>query len=143
MKIVYYFDNENLIAPVKNFLFKYAQGKNDSKSIVEKKLKVLAYIDQSIKFIAENNAKPIPPIAKTIKGYKFHEIRVKDGSNLIRIFYFGFHQKKMVLLFGIEKPERYDKGLKKKIDRKIKEAIKFADKYYRDFIKNQIYEEYK
>ena len=143
MQIVYYFDKENQISPVKKFLFKYNISKNDTDRVVNHKLKVLAYIDQSIDFIAENNAKPVLPIAKTIKGYKFHEIRVKDGSNLIRIFYFGYFHEKLVLLYGFEKPEKYDKGLKKKIDKKIQKSIDRANKYYQDFIKNQRYEEYK
>ena len=134
---------KNSISPVKKFLLKYNIDKNDSEKIINHKIKILAYIDQSIKFIAENKAKPILPIAKTIKNHKFHEIRVKDGSNLIRIFYFGYFQKKLVLLHGIEKPEKYDKKLKKKIDKKIQNALKLANEYYKDFINNQKYEEYK
>ena len=71
---------------------------SDNKLLTNHKIKILAFIDQAIQFIAENKARPVPPIAKTIKGYKFHEIRVKDGSSLIRIFYFCYHQEKLVLL---------------------------------------------
>ena len=143
MKIVYYFDKINSIAPVKKFLFKYSISKKDSEKAANHKIKVLAFVDQSIRFIAENKGKPIPPIAKTIKGYKFHEIRVKDGSSLIRIFYFVYIRSKLVLLNGLEKPENYDKGKKKKINKRIKDSLDLADKYYKDYINKQIDEEYK
>lgn len=143
MKIIYYFNEEESISPVKEFLLKYDIKKNDSKRTVDHKIKVLAFIDQVINFIAENKGKPIPPIAKTIKGYKFHELRVKDGSNLIRILYFVYIQEKLVLLNGFEKPDNYSHGLKKKIDKEIEKSIKLANQYYKDFITNQTYEEYK
>jgi phage-related protein len=143
MKIVYYFNQEKSVLPVKDFLFKYDIKRNDSERTVNHKIKVLAFIDQAIKFTAENNGKPIPPIAKTIRGYKFHELRVKDGSSLIRIFYFVYIQKKLVLLNCLEKSENYDKGLKKKINKEIKKAIELTNQYYKDFIINQTYEKYK
>ena len=119
MKITYYYNLNLQISPVKQFLFKYNLKLNDTEKRKNHKIKTLAFIDQAIQFISENKAKPIPPIAKTIRGYKFHEIRVKDGSNLIRIFYFCYHQEKLVLLNAFEKPDLYEKGLKKKIDKKI------------------------
>jgi phage-related protein len=143
MEIVYYYNQEKSLSPVKNFLFQYDIKIGDREKVLKHKVKVLAYIDQAIKFIAENNGKPIPPIAKTIRGYKFHELRVRDGSNLIRIFYFVYIQEKLVLLNAMEKPENYDKGLKKKIDKEIKRAIELSDKYYKDFIINKSYEEYR
>ena len=143
MQIIYYYNQEESISPVRNFLLKYDINKNDSERVVNHKVKVLAFIDQAIKFTAENKGKPILPIAKTIRGYKFHELRVKDGSSLVRIFYFVYIQEKLVLLYALEKPGNYDKGLKKKIDKEIEKAIKLADKYYKDFIINQKYEEYK
>jgi hypothetical protein len=143
MKIVYYFNKEKNISPVKDFLFKYDIKKDDSEKTVNHKIKVLAFIDQAIKFITENNGKPIPPIAKTIKGCKFHELRVRDGGNLIRIFYFVYIREKIVLLNALEKPENYEKGQKKKIDKRIKEAIEITGKYYKNYLTNQTYEEYK
>ena len=143
MKITYYYNLNLQISPVKQFLFKYNLKSNDTEKRKNHKIKMLAFIDQAIQFISENKAKPIPPIAKTIRGYKFHEIRVKDGSNLIRIFYFCYHQEKLVLLNAFEKPDLYEKGLKKKIDKKIIKILEQTKEYYQDFINTQNYEEYK
>ena len=114
MNIVYYYNKELQWFPVKKFLAKYACLPKDSARVRDKKVKVLAFIDQSIQFIAEHKGKPIPPIAKTIRGYKFHELRIKEGNKLIRILYFAYHKEKLVLLNAFEKPELYQKGKKKK-----------------------------
>ena len=143
MKIIYYHNLNLQISPVKQFLLKYDLKSNDTEKRKNHKIKILAFIDQAIQFVVENKAKPIPPVAKTIRGYKFHEIRVKDGSNLIRIFYFCYHQEKLVLLNAFEKPDLYEKGLKKKIDKKIVKILEQTKKYHQDFINTQNYEEYK
>ena len=143
MKVIYYYNLSLRISPVKQFLLKYNLTSNDTEKQTNHKIKTLAFIDQTIQFIVENKAKPIPPIAKSIRGYNFHEIRVKDGSNLIRIFYFCYHQEKLVLLNVFEKPDLYEKGLKKKIDKKIIKILEQTKEYYQDFINNQNYEEYK
>ena len=143
MKITYYYNLNLRISPVKQFLFKYNLKSSDTEKRKNHKIKTLAFIDQAIQFISENKAKPIPPIAKTIRGYKFHEIRVKDGSSLIRIFYFCYHQEKLVLLNAFEKPDLYEKGLEKKIDKKIVKILEQTKEYYQDFINTQNYEEYK
>ncbi len=142
MRIIYYFNQEKSVSPAKDFLYKYNIKKSDSEKTLNHKIKVLAFIDQAIKFIAENNGKPVPPIAKTIRAYKFYELRIKDSSSLIRIFYFVYIREKLVLLNALEKPENYDKGTKKKIDKEIEKAIELANQYYKDFIINQTYEEY-
>lgn len=144
MKVVYYYNRRFNIAPVKQFLSKYDLKLEDTKKQTNHKVKVLAFIDQTVKFIAEHKGQPIPPIAKTIRGHPFHEMRIKDGSNLIRILYFSFCQEKLVLLNAFEKPELYNKGLKKKIEKQILKIIEQTKIYYQDFIKNsQNYEEYK
>ena len=102
MKITYYYNSNLQISPVKQFLFIYNLKSEDTEKQKNYKVKTLAFIDQVIQFIAENKARPVPPIAKTIRGYKFHEIRVKDGSSLIRIFYFCYHQENLVLLNAFE-----------------------------------------
>ena len=111
MKIIYYYNSNLRISPVKQFLFIYNLKSKDTEKQKNHKIKILAFVDQAIQFIAKNKAKPAPPIAKTIRGYKFHEIRVKDGSKLIRIFYFCYYQESLVLLNVFEKPDLYEKGL--------------------------------
>lgn len=143
MRIVYYYSANLQTSPAKQFLLKYDLKSNNTEKQKNHKIKTLTFIDQAILFIAENKAKPIPPIAKTIKGYKFHEIRVKDGGSLIRIFYFCYHKEQLVLLNAFEKPDLYEKGLKKKIDKKIIKILEQTKEYYQDFINNQNYEDYK
>jgi phage-related protein len=143
MKIIYYFSRQLGIAPVKEFLLKYDVRNNDSTKQAERKIKIMAFIDQAVRFIAENKGRPVPPIAKPLKGYKFHEIRVKDGSDLIRVLYFCYHQEKIVLLNAFEKPDLYEKGLKKKIDQGINKILELTQEYYNEFLNNQTYEEYK
>ena len=143
MNIVYYYNKELQWFPVKKFLAKYACLPKDSARVRDKKVKVLAFIDQSIQFIAEHKGKPIPPIAKTIRGYKFHELRIKEGNKLIRILYFAYHKEKLVLLNAFEKPELYQKGKKKKIDKKVGNILRQTHEYYQDFINNpKNYEKY-
>lgn len=143
MKIVYYFNQKLQKAPVKVFLLKYELKDGDSKKQVERKIKMLAFIDETIQFIAVNNGKPVPPIAKPLKGYKFHEMRIKDRNSLIRILYFCYNQDKLVLLNTFEKPDSYEKGLKKKVDREIYKILNQTKNYYQDFLNKQTYEEYK
>ncbi|MFH1890673.1 MAG: type II toxin-antitoxin system RelE/ParE family toxin [Candidatus Kuenenbacteria bacterium] len=143
MQIVYYFNQKSQISPVKEFLLKYDLKESDSKKQEERKIKILAYIDQTIQFITEHKGRPIPPVAKPLKGYKFHEMRIKDRINLVRILYFCYTQEKLVLLNAFEKPDLYEKGLKKKVDREINKMLKQTQQYYQDFLSNQIYEEYK
>ncbi len=144
MEIFYYYNFNLEIAPVKQFLLKYNLDINDSEKTKNHKIKVLAFIDQTIQIIAEHKGKPIPPIAKTIRGYKFHEMRIKDGSNLIRILYFGYMRDKLILLNAFEKPEKYDKKLKKQIESKIANILNQTKIYYENFINNnKNYEKYK
>lgn len=143
MQIVYYYDKQLHIVPVKEFLSKYSLKAVDSKKQELHKVKVLAFIDQTIKFIAENKGRPIPPTARALKGHKFHEMRIKDGSNLIRILYFIYYHEKLVLLNAFEKPDFYDKGVKKKINKEIEKILEQTEEYYKNFINNQTYEEYK
>lgn len=143
MRIVYY-NNDLKIAPVKKFLLGYGLKPDDTAKQQNRKIKALAFVDQAIKFIAENKGQPIPPIAKPLKGYKFHEIRIKAGKNLIRILYFCHFKEKLVLLNAFEKPEFYEKKLKKKIEKEISKILEQTKLYYEDFIKNtQNYGEYK
>ena len=143
MEIVYYYSNDFKFAPVKQFLSKYSLKSSDTEKQRNHKIKILAFIDQTIKFIVENKGRPVPPIAKSIKGYKFHEMRIKDESKLIRILYFCYHQEKLVLLNAFEKPTLYEKVLKRKINKEITKILEQTKMYYQNFIENnQNYEEY-
>lgn len=145
MQIVYYFNKKLNTSPVKEFLLKYFIQPSDGQKRKGHKVKVLAFIDQTIKFTAENKGHPWPPTSSTVRGYPFLEIRVKDGSNLIRIFYFCLRQRRLVLLNALEKPDFYEKKLKKKIEKEISRILEETKLYYEDYMKNneENYEEYK
>ena len=64
MQTIYYYNKELQIAPVKKFLLKYDIKNTDSNKLKKRKIKILAFIVESIKFIAEHKGQPIPPIAK-------------------------------------------------------------------------------
>jgi phage-related protein len=108
----------------------------------EKKAKVAIFIDQTIHFVAEHKGRPIPPNSQPLRGYPFHEMRIKDSSNLIRIMYFCYHQKILVLLHSFEKPDYYEKSKKRKVEKEMHIALEQAHNNYKDFIKNQYYEAY-
>lgn len=144
MRIVYYFNKKLNTSPAKEFLLKYLIQPSDNQKQKDHKVKVLAFIDQTIKFTAENKGHPRPPTSSTVRGYPFLEIRIKDSSNLIRIFYFCLRQKIFVLLNALEKPDFYEKRLKKKIEKEIYKTLNQTRLYYEDYMNNEEnYEEYK
>ena len=40
------------------------------------------------------------PTAAPVTGYRFWELRVQTGGNNVRIFYFAFSGRRMILLHG-------------------------------------------
>jgi len=143
MQIIYYYDAERKLAPVKQFLSKYAISSNDKPNLQEHKLKMLALIDEVIKKAADNKGIVGGNFSELLTGH-FQAFRIKDGSILNRIFYFCYHLEKLVLLNALDKPEKYEKGLKKKVDKKYEEVLIQTEEYYRKFINNpKSYEEYR
>lgn len=69
-------------------------------------------------------------------------MRIKDSSNLIRILYFCYCQETLVLLHVFEKPDYYDKGKKRKVEKEIYLALEQAYRNYQDYTKHQHYETY-
>jgi phage-related protein len=107
MEVVYYYDEMLKISPVKKYFEKYLIYLNDSDFEIRKKQRVLSDIDAKINYIKNQNGLPIPPIAKPLHGYNFFEIlSTKDSKILIRILYFRYNDK-MVLLHCFEKPFYY------------------------------------
>ena len=144
MRPIYYRDKELKACPVKVFLSKYAYNKSDPIKIRDQKLKILAEIDNAILCAADNNGIIGGLYTKPLTGYGISEIRIKHSDDLIRIYYFCFMKDKLVLLNACEKPDGYEKGKKKKIDKFIKEQQQLANKYKLIFLNNpKSYEEYK
>lgn len=140
---VYYYDENLLVCPVKNFLKKYYPSNTDSNKIKDQKLKMLAKIDEVISHTADNNGIAGGLFSSTVKGYNFSELRIKFGDNLVRIFYFCYCNEKMVLLNALEKPVLYQKGSQKKIEKFIHEQLEVTKEYKNKFLINpQNYEKY-
>lgn len=142
MKIVHYHNTHLRISPVKQFLEKYTISSSDTVKQRAHKLKVIAFMDETIHLVANNNGRPIPPSAQPLRGYPFHEMRIKDSSNLIRILYFSYQQGVLVLLHAFEKPDYYEKAKKKKVERVITIALEQAYNNYKDFLTYKYYEPY-
>ncbi|MFA5644564.1 MAG: hypothetical protein WC928_03505 [Patescibacteria group bacterium] len=140
MKIVYYYDENLKFCPVKEYFKNYLLNENDSDSVIRRKQKILADIDAKINYIKDNGARPIPPISKPLRGYSFFEIlSPKDFKTVIRILYFRY-QDKMVLLHVFEKPASYSTNREKK---RVNEQNKIADSFLDIFKLNlENYEEY-
>jgi len=145
MDIVYYYDADSQIAPVKKFLCKYAISSNDESRQKEHKLKMIALIDGVIRKASENKGIVGGQFSEPLRGnWNFQAFRIKDGRILNRIFYFCYYSNKLVLLSAIDKPDNYEKGKKKKVDREYQKALLKAEDYYKKFINNsKNYEEYK
>lgn len=118
MEIVYYSANE--FCPVKDYLIKnYIKDK------------ILIEIRKKIEHIKRMGFSK-PPIAKPLIGYNFFEIMQSNGSKNIRILFFFYHEK-MILLHAFDKPKSYDNS---KIDKIIKKNYDKAQAYLKDFLIN-------
>lgn len=140
MKAVYYFDEQNGYCPVKKYLEQYRTKSNDKLKIVQEKEKLYKSIEAKIVFVVENYGRPIPPISKSLREYSYLEIRArKNKSILIRIFYFRYDEK-IVLLNAIEKP---DHDNKKNDQGRMNRCLEITKIYQEEFIINpKLYEEY-
>ncbi len=141
MKPAYYFDEILGYCPVKKYLEQYAPKEKDKQKQRDKKLRLLAAIDEKINYVVDHEGKPTPPISCSLdKEYSYFEIKHRKNNNLlIRIFYFR-HIDKIVLLNALEKPDNYDTA---KENRKIDKQLQITQEYQNNFTNNpQLYEEY-
>lgn len=132
MEIVYYYDLKLKFCPVKRYLKQYLINKRG--------IKILADIDAKIQHVKENQGRPTPPISKPLHGYSCFEIlNPKDVKIVIRILYFRY-QEKIVLLHVFEKPANYSTNKEKK---KVDKENKLGEKYLSIFKLNpNNYEKY-
>ncbi len=107
---------------------------------LEENKKILADIDAKIQHVKENKGRPTPPISKPLHGYSCFEIlNPKDAKTVIRILYFRY-QDKIVLLHAFEKPASYSTNKEKK---KVDKENKIGEKYLNNFKNNsKNYEKY-
>lgn len=134
MEVVYYLDEGLEICPVKKYL------ENLLPKSSERRVRLLAQIDQKIKFIRENPGKAASFIG-TLHGHNFLEIKNrKDESVVIRILY-SIYNGKIILLNAFEKSDKYDTN---KIKKMVEKYYLLTDTYLVKFKKNpNSYETYK
>lgn len=134
MNIVYYYDSDLNLCPVKQYLSQFNLNVGNDVSL-------LAAIDSKIIFLSKQKSHPHPPISKPLHGYNFFEIgKNKTAKILIRILYFC-DGNRMILLNAFEKPDNYDS---QKIKKNIEKILDITAKYRQKYLKNKnLYEDYK
>ena len=106
----------------------------------DRKNHILATIDQKIQFVKENPGRQAPFLS-TLHNHNFIEIKNgKDKNTVIRILYFIFDNK-IILLNAFEKPSTYDTDKTKK---EVEKHYIITDVYVSRFKKTpNSYESYK
>ncbi len=122
--------------PINDYFTKFVPASEDKPGQITKKLRAYTRIKTVIIAAAENNGQVRGDFSSDLKGYNFHEFLIRDGTNQIRILYFCYHNEKLVLLNGFDKPSLYEKGNKKRVNNFIEKKLAETDKYYNDFINN-------
>lgn len=133
MEVIYYFDNNLNLCPVKKYL-----ELTDVK--IDRKLRILAELDQRIEYVKQNEGRPAPPISFPLHNYSFFEIKTRKDKNIvIRVLYFRYEDK-IVLLNAFEKPDNYNTDRERKI---IEKYYNLTNNYYNKFKLNpKNYERY-
>lgn len=134
MEVVYYFDEGSETCPVKEYLAEFLPGNH------VRNLKILATIDQKIKFIQENPGRQASFIG-TLHNHNFLEIKNgKDSNTVIRITYFIYNGK-IILLNAFEKPSNYDTTrVKKEVEKHYFDADTYLVKFKENPNRYQSYE---
>jgi phage-related protein len=115
----------------------------DNKRMQANKVKRLTKIDNVITMAAEKRGRPGGDFSSSLIGYDFHELRISEGDELVRILYFAFQGDRLVLLNAYDKPNLYEKAGKKEINKKIQRIHEQTKLYYEDFLKHpDQYEKY-
>ena len=113
LQITYFCEDnttKNPIAPVKDYintiiaeseeLLKKGKAQQAEK-LRRFALRLLAIIQHA----AEHEGVVHPPLGDKMHGHPFYELRQKQSQTLVRIFYFAYQNKKLVLLHAYEKKE--------------------------------------
>jgi len=138
MEIIYYQKQDGHV-PVEEYLEQqYEVLESDSKKVRNDKMKRLAKLEAVIKNAAQNGGVAGGMFSAPLNGYAFQELRIREGSQnrLVRILYFSYSRKKLILLNAYDKPDLYEKGGKKKIDKEINDVHRVTNQYYKDFLQN-------
>lgn len=115
LKIAYYYSSQTGKAPVRESIRRI------------KKTSTRYKLNSNIYYVAGRNGKAGNFVTKTIRGFKFSEIRVKISKDLYRILYFIWQDDYLVLLHMF---------VKKEGDKTPQNEFKKAKLYYDDFMEN-------
>lgn len=98
-------------------------------------------INATINHVAEGRYNFKMPVVKLIDGLvsalSLYEMRIKLGGYLLRIFFTCYFDKIIIFNFLV-KPYKYEKQMKRKVDKQYEQKIKEADSYCDMVIKNKI-----
>ena len=94
LKIVYFQNPETAEIPVMEFI--------DKLKPEAQKIKILSHLN----YVAANNGFTDDHIAKTIRGEKFMEIRIKMSKNLYRIMYYVIKKRKTFTVLHFQQKRR-------------------------------------
>ncbi len=138
MEIIYYRSGSGS-CPARDYMgLRYGIRSGDKQRVRDSKAKQLAKIRAVIQMAADKNGRPGGIFSSSLDGYNFHELKSSEGNKneKLRVLYFSYHGSQLVLLNAFDKPDLYEKGKKKKIDKKIELILKLTKTYYDDFLKN-------
>jgi phage-related protein len=69
--------------------------------------KLQARLLRTINLLAEHGTELTAPLAEKVTGERFWELRIRQGTNIVRVFYFAATRRRMVLLHAfIKKSQR-------------------------------------
>lgn len=139
MDVIYYFDDDLKLCPVKKYLECFVSDKSDGNNAKERKQRILATIDEKIQYVKENPNRQASFLG-TLHGHNFIEIKTsKDERTTIRILFIR-DDFKIVLLNAFEKPNKYHTA---KAKREVERHYNTTDSYLKQYKKYKTYEEYK
>ena len=132
-------ENGSLISPFMEYVDVYRACQKDTPRQCAQKAKRLINIFQHIEFAADNNgAYFLSDIVELYKDTSIAILKMKEGDHLVRIAFFTLLGESLVLLGAYDKPKLYEKGKKRRVDKKIKKFLLQMEEYRQDFLKNSI-----
>ncbi|EKD94359.1 MAG: hypothetical protein ACD_26C00096G0002 [uncultured bacterium] len=140
MEVVYYFDEELQLCPVKKYLERFLIDEFDTERIKNKKKNILALIYKKVQYIKDNPTESAG-FLKTLHNHNFIEIKSRKNKNVVIRILYSRCNSKIVLLNAFEKPDNYDTD---KIRKDVEKYYITTDKYLENFKNNpNSYENYR
>jgi hypothetical protein len=125
------------ISPFHEYMERYAAppDSNEEEQQKTKREKQVAHIQESIKHVWDHNgAMNLPPTVEPYKNRKISIIKIKLADCLVRIAFYTI-KNEMILLAAMDKPKRYEKASKNKIDKEIQQFLNEAEQNLEIYLK--------